>query len=188
MSHSPRHHRGLASTVVACLVLVGVSGCGGDDPPTTVKISGQCALGEDVLPLTKLVPGSLLERLVGPGDYETQRGLVVKSGKLPAEYDGRCDLDDADGSVLQLVLFNRKDPSYADAKKMMAAGDAKDGFEKINDTTFAFPERDHGARITTILPDRLVRLIIVRPKKGTDALKEAGPAMAEVVKRVQGLS
>ncbi len=182
------HRSSRLALAAACVVLVGVSGCGGDDPPASLQISGDCALGDADLPLTDLVPRSLVKKLVGTGDFKTTPGLVVKDQSLPAAYDGRCDLKDDDGNLLELVIFNRKDPSYAEAQKLMSEGDATDGFVKIDETTFAFPEGKNGARITTILPDRIVRLIVVRPEKGTDAMKEAGPAMAEVVKRVQGLS
>jgi hypothetical protein len=183
--------RGMAAALAACLVLGGASGCSSDDGTKEVpmKISGDCALGDSELALTQLVPESVIGRLVGTGDYDTTAGLVVKDGKLPAAYNGTCALVDADGQdVLRLAMYNRKDESYARAQQMLAAGDAT-GFAKVDDSTFVLADEGEGAvQAWTILPERIIILRVLEPKKGVDAAKEVGSAMAEVTTRVQARS
>jgi hypothetical protein len=195
--------RPVAAAALAAALLAG-PGCSAGDDPKTLSISGDCALGEDTGPTsssapaaptmawTTLVPKATLERLVAPDAYKTTPGLVVMNDKLPAAFDGNCDLTRAsDGQdVLRLGLVNRKDPRYAEAKTHLAASGDADGYTRIDDRTYVVPSDrlQHGAKAVAVLPDRAVVLEVVRPAKGTDASKDVGPMMVALAKKIETMS
>jgi hypothetical protein len=164
------------------------TGCGADDNGGSMKVSGNCGLGENTIAVDRVLPTSVLESLIDEGDYKAVGGLIVRNDKLPAAYDGECAVQEESSGqdALRLGLVNRSDARYAEAQKLLASGDV-DGFKKVDDSSYVIPDGSNGARAVAILPDRLVILRVLQPGKGVDAMKKAGPAVTKVAQRVQDI-
>jgi hypothetical protein len=168
-----------------------------DDPaPTTLEISGDCALDDadetdSNLPLTDLLSEKTLLHVFGPGDYDTVAGMVYLDRTLPTAYDSRCELTrSTDGQdMLRIALMNPKDPSYRGAQEQLAEADAQ-GFELIDDHTYATTGASdtRAAYVTSILPERVIIIQILLPAKGVEAIDEAAEVMAELTTSVSEIS
>jgi hypothetical protein len=179
--------RPTAGLFLASAVALLAAGCGGDDAGDTMKLTGDCGLGDSKIAVTRVLPTSVLEKLVPYGEYSAAGGLVVKDGRLPAAYDGNCELQDTDGQdALRLALIHRGDPRYAQAQQALAAGD-QDEFVKLDDTSYAFQDSAGDPRGVTVLPDRVVILQVLEPKSGV-GVEEVGDQMKPLSDRVQSLS
>jgi hypothetical protein len=178
-----------AGLLLASTLVLATSGCGGDDGGGSMKVTGNCGMGDNSLAVDKLMPDSVLEKLIGDGDYKAVGGLTVQDGKLPAAYDGDCDLQGSDGQdALRLGLVNKDDSRYAQAQQALAAGD-QDGFVKVDDMTYAFKDSaGNGAtRAVAVLPDRMVVLQVLKPADGLD-VKATGEQLKTVVKNLESLT
>jgi hypothetical protein len=179
--------RPTAGLFLASAVALLTAGCGGDDTADTMKLTGDCGLGESKLAVEKVLPTSVLEKLIPVGAYRVAGGLVVRDGKLPAAYDGNCQLEDSEGqNALSVALIHRGDPRYGEAQQALAAGD-QDEFVKLDDTSYAFQDSAGDPRGVTVLADRVVILQVPKPRSGL-SVKEVGDQMKSLSERVQSLS
>jgi hypothetical protein len=197
----PAHRRATGRRLVrACMSVLllgslGACSLGGEPAPTTLKISGDCALDDadetdSNLPLTDLISEKTLLHLFGPGDYKAVAGMVYLDRKLPSAYDSRCELTRLSDvqDVLRFALINPKDASYEEAKKTLVEADAP-GFTLIDDHTFATTGAySSDAYVTSILPERVIFIQIMHPAKGVKAIDEAAGVMAELTKSVSGIT
>lgn len=181
----------LLSRTRLSLIVVGLalaSACAGcHSHPTGITVTGNCGLGAHSLAVSRLFPDDLLQRIVAPGDYHAVGGLIVKHGRLPAAYDGDCSLRDSSGNdAIRLYLVHRGDPTYAVARKALAAGDL-DGFTKVDARTYVIPDNDAGAKGVSVLSDRLVIVELLTPADGVDSHRAMVAAMPGIAARVRAL-
>jgi len=159
-----------------------------------MHVDGDCGLGES-LPLTSLIPEQQLEGLLGAGDYTASPGLVVKSGKVPAEFGGQCTVSKAGGGsrdLLSISLIPKSDPGYASYQSTLGAGDlaeklGSDGYVVSEHAEDAAGPDAPGARAAIVEPERVVVLRVLVPAESADTVKQAGVAVRSVADNLHHL-
>ena len=85
--------RQVAGMALAGVLAASATACGADDGGS-MKVSGNCGLGDNTMEVEKVLPTSVIDGLLADGDYKAIGGLIVRDDKLPAAFDGECALQE----------------------------------------------------------------------------------------------